>query len=132
HAKNAKLWSLQVNLTCDVPAESPVGGLGTFSHKLLDSAKLNQTNILLHSDCMGCLLSHEMCTSRGRRLCRKSNATCAMPLVRGVVALPGSKNTSRAKGMYRKLGDPASDHDPDKDVRGRFRISRAELDNGKR
>jgi len=29
--------------------------------------------------------------------------------VRGVVALPGSKNTSRAKGMYRKLGDPASD-----------------------
>jgi len=33
----------------------------------------------------------------------------AMPLVRGVVALPGSKNTSRAKGMYRKLGDPASD-----------------------
>ena len=54
-------------------------------------------------------MSHEMCTSRGRRLCRKSNATCAMPLVRGVVALPGSKNTSRAKGMYRKLGDPASD-----------------------
>jgi hypothetical protein len=44
HAKNAKLWSLQVNLavnlTSDVLAENPVGGLGTFSHKLLDSAKL--------------------------------------------------------------------------------------------
>jgi hypothetical protein len=29
---------------------------------------------------------------------------------RGTVALPGSKNTSRAKGLRRKLGDPASDH----------------------
>ena len=38
--QNAKLWSLQVNPTCDVLAENPVGGLGTFSHKLLDSAKL--------------------------------------------------------------------------------------------
>ena len=28
------------NPTCDVLAENPVGGLGTFSHKLLDSAKL--------------------------------------------------------------------------------------------
>ena len=30
--------------------------------------------------------------------------------MRGTVALPGSKNTSRAKGLRRKLGDPASDH----------------------
>ena len=30
--------------------------------------------------------------------------------MRGTVALPGSKNTSRAKGLRRKLGDPASGH----------------------
>ena len=30
--------------------------------------------------------------------------------MRGTVALPGSKTTSRAKGLRRKLGDPASDH----------------------
>jgi hypothetical protein len=28
--------------------------------------------------------------------------------MRGIVVLPGSKSTSRAKGMHRKLGDPAS------------------------
>jgi len=30
--------------------------------------------------------------------------------MRGTTALPGSKNTSRAKGLRWKLGDPASDH----------------------
>ena len=35
-----RAFMLQVNLTCDVLAENPVGGLGTFSHKLIDSAKL--------------------------------------------------------------------------------------------
>jgi hypothetical protein len=30
-------------------------------------------------------------------------------VMRGAVALPGSKSTSRAKGLRRKLGDPASD-----------------------
>ena len=30
--------------------------------------------------------------------------------MRGAVALPGSKATSRAKGSRRKLGDPTSDH----------------------
>ena len=30
--------------------------------------------------------------------------------MRGTVALPGSKTTSRAKGLRRKLGDPASNH----------------------
>jgi hypothetical protein len=44
---------------------------------------------------------------QGRRLYGKSNAPCAMPLMRGVATLPGSKNTSRAKGIHRKLGDPA-------------------------
>ena len=29
--------------------------------------------------------------------------------MRGTVILPGSKSTSRAKGMHRKLGDPAFD-----------------------
>ena len=33
--------------------------------------------------------------------------------MRGAVALPGSKTTSRAKGLRRKLGDPASDHRPE-------------------
>jgi hypothetical protein len=28
---------------------------------------------------------------------------------RGNTILPGSKSTSRAKGLYRKLGDPATD-----------------------
>ena len=30
-------------------------------------------------------------------------------VMRGIAVLPGSKSTSRAKGMHRKLGDPASD-----------------------
>ena len=54
-------------------------------------------------------MSHEINMPQGRRPFHRSNATRAMPIVRGVVALPGSKNTSRAKGMHRKLGDPASD-----------------------
>jgi hypothetical protein len=29
-------------------------------------------------------------------------------VMRGIAILPGSKSTSRAKGMHRKLGDPAS------------------------
>jgi hypothetical protein len=29
--------------------------------------------------------------------------------MRGIAVLPGSKSTSRAKGMHRKLGDPAFD-----------------------
>ena len=29
--------------------------------------------------------------------------------MRGTAILPGSKSTSRAKGMHRKLGDPTSD-----------------------
>ena len=28
-------------------------------------------------------------------------------VMRGIAVLPGSKSTSRAKGMHRKLGDPA-------------------------
>jgi hypothetical protein len=31
-------------------------------------------------------------------------------VMRGAVALPGSKNTSRAKGLRWKLGDPSSGH----------------------
>ena len=30
--------------------------------------------------------------------------------MRGTTTLPGSKNTSRAKGLRGKLGDPAFDH----------------------
>jgi len=29
-------------------------------------------------------------------------------VMRGIAILPGSKSTSRAEGMHRKLGDPAS------------------------
>ena len=31
-------------------------------------------------------------------------------VMRGTTALPGSKNTSRAKGLRWKLGDPTTDH----------------------
>jgi len=30
--------------------------------------------------------------------------------MRGIAILPGSKSTSRAKGMHRKLGDPTFGH----------------------
>jgi hypothetical protein len=33
----------------------------------------------------------------------------SMADMRGRVVLPGSKSTSRAKGLHRKLGDPATD-----------------------
>src|SRR5215475_13057247 len=47
-------------------------------------------------------------TSQGPRVFIRSKATCAAPLLRGAVALPGSKATSRAKGSYRNLGDLVS------------------------
>ena len=34
----------------------------------------------VHSNCMGCLLSHEIVSSQGRRLWLWSNAICAVPL----------------------------------------------------
>jgi hypothetical protein len=43
-------------------------------------------------------------TLQGPRVFIRSKATCAAPLMRGAVALPGSKATSRAKGSYRNLG----------------------------
>src|SRR5262249_17758434 len=49
-------------------------------------------------------VSHEMMNSRERRLSSWSNATCAMPLLRGIVVPPGSRATSRAQGSRRKLG----------------------------
>jgi hypothetical protein len=33
----------------------------------------------------------------------------SLAVMRGQVILPGSKSTSRAKGLHRKLGDPATD-----------------------
>ena len=33
-------------------------------------------------------------------------------VMRGIAVLPGSKSTSRAKGMHRKLGGPAFDQMP--------------------
>ena len=33
-------------------------------------------------------------------------------VTRGIAGLPGSKSTSRAKGMHRKLGGPASGQSP--------------------
>ena len=55
-------------------------------------------------------MSHEMLLSLGAETVliveRNMNSTA----MRGAVALPGSKSTSRAEGVRRKLGDPASDH----------------------
>ena len=33
----------------------------------------------------------------------------SLAVMRGQVILPGSKSTSRAKGLHRKLGDPTTD-----------------------
>ena len=56
----------------------------------------------------GVLLSHEMGLPQGRRPWKGSNATWAMPLCEASFALPGSENTSRAKGTRRNLGDLVS------------------------
>ena len=56
----------------------------------------------------GVLLSHEMGLPQGRRPWKESNATWAMPLCEASFTLPGSENTSRAKGSRRNLGDLVS------------------------
>jgi len=48
--------------------------------------------------------------SQGRRPWVLVERNMSGAVMRGTVALPGSKNTSRAKGLRRKLGDPTSDH----------------------
>ena len=61
----------------------------------------------VHSDCMGCLSSHEIDNNAGAEAVKKVEGNMCGTAMRGAVALPGSKNTSRAKGIHRKLGDPA-------------------------
>ena len=56
----------------------------------------------------GVLLSHEIGSTQGRRPSVVSNATRVMPLREALLALPGSENTSRAKGSRRNLGDLVS------------------------
>jgi hypothetical protein len=48
--------------------------------------------------------------SQGRRPWYLAERNMSGAVMRGTIALPGSKNTSRAKGLRWKLGDPASDH----------------------
>jgi hypothetical protein len=57
-------------------------------------------------------LSHEIGMSQERSPWKWPNATRAMPICEALFVLPGSESTSRAKGMHRKLGDPASDQWP--------------------
>ena len=59
---------------------------------------------------MGCLSSHEIDNNAGAEAVEKVEGNMCGTAMRGAVALPGSKNTSRAKGLRWKLGDPASDH----------------------
>ena len=56
----------------------------------------------------GVLLSHEIGSTQGRRPSVVSSATRVMPLREALLALPGSENTSRAKGSRRNLGDLVS------------------------
>jgi len=56
---------------------------------------------------MGCLSSHEIDNNAGAEAVEKVEGNMCGTAMRGAVALPGSKNTSRAKGIHRKLGDPA-------------------------
>jgi hypothetical protein len=56
---------------------------------------------------MGCLLSHEIDNNAGAEAVKKVEGNMCGTAMRGAVALPGSKNTSRVKGIHRKLGDPA-------------------------
>ena len=52
-------------------------------------------------------LSHEIGNNAGAETVYMAEGNMCGTVMRGAVALPGSKNTSRAKGIHRKLGDPA-------------------------
>jgi hypothetical protein len=53
-------------------------------------------------------MSHEIDKNAGAEAVKKVEGNMCGTAMRGAVALPGSKNTSRAKGIHRKLGDRAA------------------------
>ena len=53
-------------------------------------------------------MSPEIPLSLGRRLSFAAERNMSRTVMRGTATLPGSKSTSRAKGLRRKLGGPAS------------------------
>jgi hypothetical protein len=54
-------------------------------------------------------LSHESDNNAGAEIVVMVEGNTCGTVMRGVVALPGSKATSRTKGSRRNLGDPAFD-----------------------
>jgi hypothetical protein len=54
-------------------------------------------------------LSHEIDNNAGAEVVKKVEGNMCGTAMRGAVALPGSKATSRMKGSHRNLGDPAFD-----------------------
>jgi hypothetical protein len=54
-------------------------------------------------------LSHEIHLPQEQRPWKEVERNMSRAVKRGPAILPGSKNTSRAKGTHRKLGDPAPD-----------------------
>ena len=76
----------------------------------------------VRSDCMGCGIEpRKIRYRRGREFLFAQRQLCGTA-TRGAVALPGSKATSRAKGLHRKLGGLASGRQSW--VRGTVRIGR--------
>jgi len=67
-------------------------------------------------------LSHERSDIAGAESFYSLEGNMCSTATRGVVALPGSKATSRAKGSHRKLGDLGTDRQ--RRVRGTVRIGK--------
>jgi len=59
----------------------------------------------VHSDCMGCAIEPRNALIAGAEAVGKVERNMSSAAKRGAVALPGSENTSRAKGTRRNLGD---------------------------
>jgi len=57
-------------------------------------------------------LSHEILNDAGAEAVIDVEGNMCGAVMRGAVALPGSKATSRTKGSRRNLGDLAPDHRP--------------------
>ena len=62
----------------------------------------------IHSDCVGCLIEPRNIYAAGAEAVSKVERNMCNADSARRCHLPGSKNTSRAKGVHRKLGDPAS------------------------
>ena len=63
----------------------------------------------VHSNYVGCVIEPRNGYVAGAETVERVERNMSSAAMRGAVALPGSKSTSRVEGMHRKLGDPASD-----------------------